>query len=59
MGPGTYFTKIVQVNSDGTLATVVATSELTGDEMNGAFQGTITDSTGKTVFARFSGTGRL
>ena len=57
MGPRTYFTKIVQVNSDGTLETIMATSMLIGDDvMTGSFQGMVTDSTGKTVLARFSGT---
>jgi hypothetical protein len=57
MGPRTYFTKLVQVNSDGTLETIMATSMLIGDDvMTGSFQGMVTDSTGKTVLARFSGT---
>jgi hypothetical protein len=56
MGPRTYFTKIVQVNSDGTLETIMATSMLIGDDvMTGTFQGMATDSTGTTVFAQFSG----
>jgi hypothetical protein len=55
MGPRTYFTKIVEVNSDGTLGTVMGTSELNGDVMTGTFQGMVTDSTGTTVLAQFSG----
>jgi len=55
IGPRTYFTKIVQVNSDGTLATVMGPSELNGDVMTGTFQGVVTDSTGTTVIAQFSG----
>jgi hypothetical protein len=55
MGPRTYFTKIVNVNSDGTLGTVTATSQLNGDVMTGSFQGKVTDSTGNTVLAQFSG----
>jgi hypothetical protein len=56
MGPRTYVTKIVQVNADGTLATIRSTSELIGDEMTASFLGIVTDSTGKTVLAQFTGT---
>jgi hypothetical protein len=58
MGPRTYLTKIVQVNADGTITTISAPSTLNpqGDQMIASFQGMITDSTGKTVLARFSGT---
>jgi hypothetical protein len=55
LGPTTYFTKLVQVNADGTFETIKAISTLTGDTMTGTFQGTVTDLTGTTVFARFSG----
>ena len=58
MGPRTYFTKIVVVNSDGTLGTIMGTSELNGDVMTGTFQGkAFTDSTGMTVVpgSQFSG----
>jgi len=56
MGPRTYVTKIVQVNADGTLATIRSTSELIGDKMTASFLGIVTDSTGKTVLAQFTGT---
>jgi hypothetical protein len=61
VGPRMYITKIVQVNSDTTLGTVFGGSPtpitLTpqGDQMSGLFQGITTDSTGKTVLARFAG----
>lgn len=56
VGPRTYVTKIVQVNADGTLATIRSTSELIGDKMTAPFLGIVTDSTGKTVLAQFTGT---
>jgi hypothetical protein len=55
IGPTTYFTKIVQVNGDGTFGTIKAITTLTGDTMAGTFQGTVADLTGTTVSARFSG----
>jgi hypothetical protein len=57
MGPGTYLTKIVQINSDppGSLAIVMGPSDLHGDVMTGTFQAKITDSTGTRVFAQVSG----
>jgi hypothetical protein len=55
IGPTTYFTKIVQVNGDGTFGTIKAITTLTGDTMAGTFQGTDTDLTGTTVSAPFSG----
>jgi hypothetical protein len=55
IGPSTYFTKIVQVNGDGTFGTIKAISTLTGDTMEGTFQGTVADLTGTIVSARFSG----
>jgi hypothetical protein len=42
MGPRTYFTKIVVVNSDGSIGTIMGTSELNGDVMRGTFQGKAT-----------------
>jgi hypothetical protein len=56
VGPRTYVTKIVQVNADGTLATIRSTGELIGDKITGSFLGIVTDSTGKTVLAQFTGT---
>jgi hypothetical protein len=61
VGPRMYLTKIVQVNSDGTLGTVFGGRPTPimlnpqGDEMTGWFQGITTDSTWTTVLARFSG----
>jgi hypothetical protein len=60
LGPTMYLTKIVEVNSDGTLGTVFGGMPtpimlLTRDHMEGSFEGITTDSTGKTVLARFSG----
>jgi hypothetical protein len=65
VGPRMYLTKIVQVNSDTTLGTVFGGMPLPivlnpqGDQMTGPFQGMTTDSTGKTVLARFSGDVRV
>jgi hypothetical protein len=57
LGPMTYASKIVQVNKDGTLSTVESiSSELIGNEAKASFHGKMTDSTGRTVLAQFSGT---
>jgi hypothetical protein len=55
MAPNTYFTKLVEINADTTFTTITATTVLTGDTMMGSFQGKVTDSTGKQVFAQFTG----
>jgi hypothetical protein len=56
LGPRMYATKIVQLNDGGTRVTIEATGELIGDKMTASFQGKVTDSTGKTVLAQFTGT---
>jgi hypothetical protein len=58
VGPRMYLTKIIQVNSDGTITTVFGGPTVLNpqvDQMSGPFHGFDTDSTGK-VIDQFSGT---
>jgi hypothetical protein len=56
-GPSMYFVKFIQNNDDGTVVTITGPALLTsgGNQQQGTFQGKVTDSTGNTVFAQFSG----
>jgi hypothetical protein len=58
VGPGMYFVKFIRVNPDGTITTISGPTTLNpqGNQMTGSpYQGMVTDSTGTTVLARFSG----
>jgi hypothetical protein len=62
MGPSTYFVKFVVNNpvvnnSEGTVTTISGPLILNreGNQLQGTFQGKVTDPTGNTVFAEFSG----
>jgi hypothetical protein len=61
MGPSTYFVKFIQNNPDKTVTTISGPTILNaeGDQQQGTFQGKVTDSTGTTVFAQFSGQTKL
>jgi hypothetical protein len=59
--PSTYFVKFIQINPEGTITTISGPTILNpeGNQQQGTFQGKVTDSTGQTVFAQFSGRTKL